>query len=380
MGDLSVLLQTRNWRGVGDYLDALPVESWDAAAYFAKGLLLAFGPVSSKNLNDAADCLETACQLDPVNRRYRNTLSELYLQLKRPALALHTATIARMHAPHDPLSGIALGKAAWFCGEHNLALRAFNEVCGQISEDKAEIIADLKVLTLPLEPFWQQACQGNRLTLVRTAARHREFLLACRRNRDFQRQYHRFQAGTPEAIEQELNEAKRPPLETRKITWVVERQGQPLGLAALVDLDIVNSRAEILIGFPDKLGFGIGLEATLLVMEFAFSKLGLSKLVSYVYGDNPLSQANTQHLGFRREGLLDSHVADPTSGERIDLYINGCLSTDFFSNARLMALAKRLLGRTLQPAPLRASKSVTSPEMLMVKIAQALTQGQEAMS
>ena len=84
-------------------------------------------------------------------------------------------------------------------------------------------------------------------------------------------------------------------------------------------------------------------------MEFAFSKIGIHKLISYVYGDNPKSQRNTLHLGFQQEGLLKSHVVDPASGERLDLYINGCLSTEFFQNKTLMKLASRLLGRVPEP-------------------------------
>lgn len=371
-------LQTKDWQGLAEYLHQKAIESWCAADYFAQGLVLAYGPISPLNPVRAAAFMEKAAALEPENLRYITTLSELYLQIKRPAMALRAATLARFRAPQDPLSGISLSRAALKCGEIELSKQTLAEVYRQLpSALLPSLRLPLKALHFCMGTFWQQPCTGKRLALVRMASGHREFLTACRKNRKFQHQYHLFQGTSPEAIERDLKEAARSPLEIRKISWVVESKGVPVGLAALVDLDIDNARAEILVGLPEERSFGMGLEATLLIMEFAFATLGLEKLVSYVYGDNPKSQHNTMHLGFHNEGKLMGHIVDPASKKRLDLMINGCSAQDFFENSRLMAAAERLLGRKIKPPDETISQftPLKTPEELMLQIAQALTTG-----
>lgn len=373
--NILTLLHTKDWNSIASLLNALPTSSWNSHEYFAKGMLLAFGPLTLRDLTEAITAIEQASLLEPQNTKYLTILSELYLQTKRMPLAMRAATLARSLAHHDPLTGITLGRVAWACGERDLAYQTFSQVSRQIPSSKPHVIALLKKLTLPLEPFWQQPRTGKRIVLSRMTSRHRSFLSFCRRNQAFQHQYHLFQDSSQEGIERDLKEAERPTSETKKISWVIETNERPIGLASLVGIDFNNLRAEILIGIPNERAFGMGLEATLLVMEFAFSVVKLSKLFSYVYSDNIISQQNTMHLGFRQEGLLRSHVFDPISKQPLDLFINGCLSYEFFNNQKLMTLANRLLGRTpQQPSEGQVQLAgAVKPEELMLQIASALT-------
>lgn len=374
--DISRLLHKKDWITLAKFLEALPTESWTGKTYFAKGMLLAFGPASLRNVQGAIAAIEHASILQPENTRLLTILSELYLQSKRLPMAMHAVTLAKMRAQQDPLIGITFGRIAWACGEKDLAYRAFTQVCQQIPADKSSLIPLLKTLTLSLAPFWQQTYKGKRVVLARMTSKHRDFLFSCRKNRDFQHHYHLFQDSSPEGIERDLKEAERSPFETKKISWVIEINDRPIGLASLVGIDFNNSRTEILIGIPDDRTFGIGLEATLLVMEFAFSVIKLSKLFSYVYSDNIQSQENTLHLGFRQEGLLRSHVIDPISKQPLNLFVNGCLSDEFYQNDKLMALANRLLGRIpRQPdnEQIHLSAAAKTPEELILRIASALS-------
>lgn len=347
--ELTALLLARNWQAVKTILDSTHPDTLDSQGYFAKGFLLAFGPEHQRNFTEAFHSLETAHRLEPTNLQYLNTLSEAYLQAKRPAMALRMATQAAQLSPGNLFTAIALGRAAWLCNEKEFALSAFEEAYRLTPSNQPSLKEHLYAITFSLAPFWKEPCQGRRIVLVRLEPRHRDFLMSCRRNTGFQHHYHLFQDSSNEAIERDLRLANRSPLETKRISWVVEKNNNPIGLAELVDLNFNNARAEILVGFPEKQPFGISLEATLLIMEFAFSKIGLYKLVSYVYGDNFESQRNTLHLGFQQEGLLRAHVIDPASKERLDLYNNSCLSTEFFQNKNLMRLASKLLGRIPEP-------------------------------
>lgn len=356
--ELITLIHAKDWQAIKNRLDLIHPDDLDAPGYFAKGFFLAFGPTSQRNFTDAIHCLESAHHFAPTNVQYLNTLSEAYLQAKRPAMAMHAATQAMILVPGNLFSAIALGRAAWFCGEKELSIGAFDAAYHATPSDFPSLREHLHAITFGWSPFWKEPCFGKRITLVRMESRHRDFLSSCRRNIKFQHHYHLFQDSSTEAIERDLQSVNRSPLETKRISWVVEKNTIPIGLAELVDLNLNNSRAEILIGFPEEQSFGISLEATLLVMEFAFSRAGIHKLVSYVYGDNPNSQRNTLHLGFEQEGLLKSHVVDPVSDERLDLYINGCLATDFFQNKKLMQLANRLLGRIPEPSSARLNKKL----------------------
>jgi diamine N-acetyltransferase len=124
---------------------------------------------------------------------------------------------------------------------------------------------------------------------------------------------------------------------------------RPIGIANLVDIQFGHRRAEFLIGIPDPTdrSASAGLEATLLVMDFAFNRVGLNKLTTFVYGDNQVSQNNTLALGFTQESHLREHLALPDSGRLIDLYGNGMTVSDFRSNTRLARSSRRLLGRDI---------------------------------
>lgn len=327
-------------------MQAVIPEQIDDKGLFAKGFVMAFGPEAQRNLNEAIRYLEMAQKISPNNIQYLNTLSEAYLQAKRPAMALGVAMQSSKLASDEFTSFIALGRAAWFCSEQELALQAFSHAYRSVPAHLAQLKERLEILTFSVASFWNEPCRGKRVALIRLNTQHRGFLAACRNNAGFLHHYHLFQSSSAEEIDRDMLKAAKPPIETRQIAWVVEKDGSPIGLAELVDINLNNSRAEIIVGFPDEQSFGISLEATLLVIEFAFSKVGIRKLVSYVYGDNPKAQKNTLHLGFQAEGLLREHVVDAASGESLDLHVNGCLASDFFRNKIIMKLANRLLGRT----------------------------------
>lgn len=181
--------------------------------------------------------------------------------------------------------------------------------------------------------------------LIRLSSQHIDFIHQCRTDPLFQNNYNIFQGDSLEVIKEDLKRSESSPLETNKIDWIVVKNDKPVGLSSLVNLDMKNSRAELLVGFPNKISHSASLESTILVIEFAFCTLGLKKLYSYVYVNNQNGQRNTLHLGFEQEGYLKSHIFNPSTGERLDLYVNAYFPETFFSDQRIIKMAKRLLGR-----------------------------------
>jgi RimJ/RimL family protein N-acetyltransferase len=162
----------------------------------------------------------------------------------------------------------------------------------------------------------------------------------------FMARYHRFEPTTGTAARDYIARAQRPPTETRRREWVVQAaDGRPAGFAAIVDIDLVHRRGELLIGIPNaSMTPALALKASVAAMSFAFGTLRLDKLVSHVYGDNPIAQANTLHLGFQQEGRLREHLR---FGEQaVDLIVNGLLAREYAQHPQL----RRLRNRWLPPA------------------------------
>ncbi len=83
--------------------------------------------------------------------------------------------------------------------------------------------------------------------------------------------------------------------------------GKAVGTASLVNIDLRNRKAEygrLLIGDEDAKGVGYGVDAELLVLQYAFHHLGLNRLYSEVLAANTSVLELHKSLGFREEGRL----------------------------------------------------------------------------
>lgn len=192
------------------------------------------------------------------------------------------------------------------------------------------------------------------MRLERLGPAHVELLLSAYENVGFWSAYrqHENRQIKREDLEQRLAfDYQQPPAKVGKIEWVIirnrEGRGVPIGFAGLTAWEPSQFRAEFLIGIfnPDEVKVGIGLEASLLVFDFAFNQQKLNKLVTYVYGSNPRAQASTLALGFRQEGHLKNHFYLGKKAGFCDVFQNGMLQIEFRENARLKRLSLKLLGR-----------------------------------
>ncbi|MEY3219016.1 MAG: hypothetical protein RIT27_373 [Pseudomonadota bacterium] len=216
---------------------------------------------------------------------------------------------------------------------------------------------------LKLQPLGLAPLLGKRLRLERRAPQHTDFIWQCRQDRRFWELYRMTDNPneTPDQIRTKLEEESQLlPHQLRWLEWVIIRidQNKPIGLAAVADYQPQHRRGEFLIGIVDPLEqkAGIGLEASLLVLDFSFNYLKLHKFMSFVYGYNQSSQQNTLQLGFVKEGHFREHMFIPEKGY-IDLYQNGLLESDFRNNPRLAKLSRRLLNNDVTQFP-------TEPEIL----------------
>jgi RimJ/RimL family protein N-acetyltransferase len=100
--------------------------------------------------------------------------------------------------------------------------------------------------------------------------------------------------------------------------------GSVLGGASLHDVEVGQGRGAV--GYwlaPQARGRGVATRAVRLVARWAFDEVGLARVSVTCGPDNLASQRVAERCGFRREGVLRSHI--PFKGARRDTVVFGLL-------------------------------------------------------
>lgn len=115
------------------------------------------------------------------------------------------------------------------------------------------------------------------------------------------------------------------------ISLLVCVDGEPVGQVLLVREkmgDEVYDRGELAFWIaPDQQGNGYATEASTLLVEYAFERLGLHKLTARAFEENVPSQRVIEKLGFTQEGTLRDEVY--IDGEWQDYYRYGLLEREW---------------------------------------------------
>jgi UDP-4-amino-4,6-dideoxy-N-acetyl-beta-L-altrosamine N-acetyltransferase len=92
--------------------------------------------------------------------------------------------------------------------------------------------------------------------------------------------------------------------------WIIERDGQGVGLANLTRIDLVNRKCDwaYYLGETSTRGQGIGAGVEYIVLQYVFGPLGLNKLCCEVFLDNEAVWKLHESFGFTREALFRDHV------------------------------------------------------------------------
>jgi UDP-4-amino-4,6-dideoxy-N-acetyl-beta-L-altrosamine N-acetyltransferase len=92
--------------------------------------------------------------------------------------------------------------------------------------------------------------------------------------------------------------------------WIIERDGEGVGLANLTRIDPVNRKCDwaYYLGETSTRGQGIGAGVEYIVLQHVFGPLGLNKLCCEVFADNEAVWKLHESFGFTREALYHDHV------------------------------------------------------------------------
>lgn len=138
----------------------------------------------------------------------------------------------------------------------------------------------------------------------------------------------------------------RPDGERREFIIVERAGGRAVGTIGLSQLDRRYRRAEygLLIGEPSARGKGMAAEASRLLLQHAFTALGLNRVYLHVLADNDAALRLYDRLGFASEGVLREHVCK--DGRFRDVVVMGIVKPP---RARVVAAIQARMGSTRLP-------------------------------
>jgi RimJ/RimL family protein N-acetyltransferase len=119
--------------------------------------------------------------------------------------------------------------------------------------------------------------------------------------------------------------------DTAPFTIYERASWRPIGTTTLHEINhrLGSATFGILIGEADGRGQGHGTEATRLMLDYAFTVLGLHNVMLSVYAFNLAGIRAYQKAGFRECGRR--RQAMPVAGRRWDIVFMDCLATEFES-------------------------------------------------
>ena len=103
-----------------------------------------------------------------------------------------------------------------------------------------------------------------------------------------------------------------------------------VGIATLLDIDWKNRSAEhgIKLAKKERRGKGIGTDAVMAIMRYAFDELGLNRLNGSWFTDNIASKHMYMKCGWREEGIRRKYIYK--HGQWRDLVVTGILAEDYY--------------------------------------------------
>ena len=108
--------------------------------------------------------------------------------------------------------------------------------------------------------------------------------------------------------------------ERRDINWVVEREGEPIGVSSIYHIDFVNRKAEVgRIASLDPKMFHLNWVVSAHVSDVC---IGLNKLYIETLETNTIIARGVERLGMVREGLLRQHMIVDGKPVNVLLYSN----------------------------------------------------------
>lgn len=196
--------------------------------------------------------------------------------------------------------------------------------------------------THALAPVWWEPIRRGAISLRRSNETDHHFFQQSHEDDEFRKRFGRRPWWRGNLANALSSYARSFPRENGLMYWTILRAEDRVGLASLSQIDFMHSRAEFSIGIPGKPPPGVAHLASLMVLHFAFFRIRLHKLYSYVYEDNPEAAQATLRLGFKEEGRLRDHFRFEQGYVSVTVF--GLTVDQLLANSALVKTIERRLG------------------------------------
>jgi RimJ/RimL family protein N-acetyltransferase len=138
--------------------------------------------------------------------------------------------------------------------------------------------------------------------------------------------------GSADSIEKQAEWIDSRPKDEINFIIINKKNRKSVGMISLIDLDFKNMNAQtarFLIGdIENSNGFPIAAEAMLLLYDYAFGELDLSRVYGFINSENKLMIKWQKYMGMQHEGTWRKHLI-ASDGLRNDAELFGLLKVEF---------------------------------------------------
>lgn len=173
---------------------------------------------------------------------------------------------------------------------------------------------------------------GSKVCLERPQVKDADVLQKWYMDKEFRQVYDGYRGNTLEMITSEIREARAwtDPQATR-FDFIVRSKHtrQPIGMAALMDIDRQNGHVALALGIVDeeyRLA-GFGLDLLIVLCDMVYYEFGFDRCYMRVNEHNPLGIRTATSFGFKEEGRLRRHIF--SNGQYQDQFILGLLKKEY---------------------------------------------------
>lgn len=120
---------------------------------------------------------------------------------------------------------------------------------------------------------------------------------------------------------------------SKKKLLIEDLEGSPVGVVSLMGINQKDRCAEfgIYLGERQTIGKGLGKDATLAMLKFAFFELGLIRVYLYVLEENTRAIKSFEDCGFKKEAVLRENMF--FDGSFHNQVVMGILAAEFSSES-----------------------------------------------
>ncbi len=246
------------------------------------------------------------------------------------------------HSPLEVEGHVGLGEALLEASRFAESHTAFSYALSMMPERAAQR-ERAKVGQFGTDPFWWLPHRFGPVELRPMTVDDVPYFVESCADRAFMDLFNAPQSAHANAVElvrSITEESRMAPMQRGNIKWIawhIEKQ-QRIGMVGFPNINLLHRRAEGAGGvrhpWSNK---GLGVAAWLAGLDFAFTRLGVHKVVAYVYDSNPVGLKQLLGIGFTEEGLLRDHI-QLQSGRWLGLYSMALFRTDWETKPRLVKL------------------------------------------